>query len=259
MRRVYGLCRVATSSATIPAVHMGGVLAAATEAMLPGLCPHCDQPLTGYDRGLCGTCWAMVLPRAGASCPACGAPVDEENEPCLGCARSSPPQRGTVVWGEHDGVLRSAILSLKHGGRDDLASPLALRLAAAVAATPWAASVDLVSWVPSHVLRRFRRPYAAALMLAIEVAGRLDRPRGKLLVRHGLGRQAARTRARRLRLGRRAFTGSRSARNRTVLLIDDVITTGSTIRRAASAALAAGASSVFCAALAATPSPRRFI
>jgi predicted amidophosphoribosyltransferase len=237
---------------------MGGVLAAATEAMLPGLCPHCDQPLAGNDRGLCGTCWAMVLPRAGASCSACGAPVDQEDESCLGCARSTPPQQGTVVWGEHDGVLRSAILSLKHGGRDDLAGPLALRLAAAVAATPWAPAIDLVSWVPSHPLRRIRRPYAAAQMLAIAIADRLNRPSAKLLVRHDLGRQAARTRARRLRLGGRAFTAGRSARKRTVLLIDDVITTGTTIRRAAAAVLAAGASSVFCAALAATPSPRRF-
>lgn len=201
----------------------------------------------------------MVLPRAGASCAVCGAPVDEASEPCLGCARSNPPQKATIVWGEHDGVLRSALLSLKHGGRDDLAHPLALRLAAAVAATQWAESIDLVSWVPSHPLRRIRRPYAAAQMLAIGVAGRLDRPHRKLLVRHGLGRQAARTRARRLRLGGRAFTTARSACNRTVLLIDDVITTGTTIRRAAAAVLAAGASSVFCAALAATPSPRSFI
>jgi len=238
---------------------MGGVLAAATEAMLPGLCPHCDQPLAGNDRGLCGVCWAMVLPRAGASCAACGAPVDEETEPCLACARSTPPQQGTVVWGEHDGVLRSAILSLKHGGRDDLAGPLALRLAAAVAANEWVESIDLVSWVPSHALSRIRRPYAAAQMLAIQIAGRLDRPCGKLLVRHGLGRQAARSRARRLRLGPRTFSAGRPARNRTVLLIDDVITTGTTIRRAAAAVLATGASSVYCAALAATPSPRRFI
>ncbi len=238
---------------------MGGVLTAAIEAMLPGLCPHCDQPLAGNDRGLCGTCWAMVLPRAGASCAACGAPVDEASEPCLGCARSAPPYQGMVVWGEHDGALRSAILSLKHGGRDDLAHPLALRLAAAVAATPWAATIDLISWVPSHTLRRFRRPYNAAQMLAIGIAGRLDRPCAKMLVRRGLGRQATRTRARRLRLGSRAFTPARSARNRTVLLIDDVITTGATIRRAAAAVLAAGGSSVFCAALAATPSPRRFL
>ncbi len=222
------------------------------------MCPHCDQPLQGNDRGLCGTCWAMVLPRAGASCPRCGTPVDEPSEPCLECVRSAPPQQATVVWGEHDGALRSAILSLKHGGRDDLAGPLARRLAAAVALTSWAASVDVVSWVPSHSLRRFRRPYTAAQLLATGVACGLGIPQRKLLVRYGLGRQTARTRARRLQLPGRAFRAGRSARDRSVLLIDDVITTGTTVRRAAAAVLAAGAASVFCAALAATPRPRRF-
>jgi len=237
---------------------MGGVLAAVTEALFPGMCPHCDQPLQGNDRGLCGNCWAMVLPRAGASCPRCGGTVDEPSEPCLECVRSAPPQQATVVWGEHDGALRSAILSLKHGGRDDLAVPLARRLAAAVALTPWASSIDMVSWVPSHSLRRFRRPYAAAHLLSTEVARGLGTSHRKLLVRRGLSRQATRTRARRLQLSGRAFRAVRSARDRSVLLIDDVITTGTTVRRAAAAVLAAGAASVFCAALAATPGPRSF-
>jgi len=237
---------------------MGGVLAAATEVLLPGVCPHCDQPLQGNDRGLCGTCWAMVLPRAGASCPRCGSPVDEPSEPCLECVRSAPPQQATVVWGEHDGALRSAILSLKHGGRDDLAVPLARRLAAAVALTSWAASVDVVSWVPSHALRRFRRPYAAAHLLSAEVARSLGTSHRNLLVRHGLGRQTLRTRAQRLQLSGRAFRAGRSARDRSVLLIDDVITTGTTVSRAAATILAVGATTVFCAALAATPGPRRF-
>jgi predicted amidophosphoribosyltransferase len=162
-----------------------------------------------------------------------------------------------VVWGEHDGVLRSAIVSLKHGGRDDLAAPLALRLAAGIAATPWASSIDVISWVPSHALRRFNRPFPAAKLLAVGVSRRLHTTHRKLLVRHGLGRQAVRTRARRLELPHTAFRGSRLTRRRSVLLIDDVTTTGTTLRRAAEALLAAEASSVYCAVLAATPTPRR--
>jgi len=237
---------------------MGGVLAAVTETLLPGMCPYCDQPLQGEDRGLCGACWAMVLPIAGASCPRCGGPVDEDPEPCLQCTRTPPPQEKTVVWGEHDGALRGAILSLKHSGRDDLAGPLGRRLSAAIAAAVLPPSCDLVTWVPSHAVRRLRRPYSAAQLLSLEVARSFRLPHEQLLTRRGLGRQTTRTRAHRLELPARAFRAGPRSRRRSVLLIDDVMTTGSTLRRAAGAILNAGAETVFCAALARTPDPRSF-
>jgi predicted amidophosphoribosyltransferase len=246
------------SSATISAVHMGGVLTAAVEALFPGLCPHCEQILPGGSRGLCGACWASLVPRVGSACPRCGAPVDDPADACLDCFRSSPPQRATVIWGEHDGVLRTAILSLKHHRRDDLAQPLGSRLAAAAAPASWASSIDAVCAVPSHPLRRIRRPWAAADLLASSVGRHLDKPVVTLLRRHGLHRQAGNSRARRLELPRRSFSASRRARGLTILLIDDVTTTGSTIRRAGEALLGAGAETVYCAILAHAPDSRRF-
>jgi predicted amidophosphoribosyltransferase len=176
----------------------------------------------------------------------------------LGCLQSAPPQSATVVWGEHDGVLRTAVLSLKHHRRDDLAQPLGSRLAAAVAPASWAPSIDVICGVPSHPLRRFRRPWAAADLLASSVGRRLDKPVVTLLRRHGLHRQAGNSRARRLELPRRSFSASRRARGLTILLIDDVTTTGSTIRRASEALLGAGAETVYCAVLAHAPDSRRF-
>ena len=246
------------ASATISAVHMGGVLITAVEALFPGLCPHCEQPLPGGCRGLCGACWAYMVPRVGSACPRCGVPVDDPSDACLGCLRSAPPQSATVVWGEHDGVLRTAILSLKHHRRDDLAQPLGSRLAAAIAPASWAASIDVICSVPSHPIRRLRRPWAAADLLASSVGRRLDKPVVKLLRRHGLHRQAGTSRARRLELPRRSFSALRRARGLTILLIDDVTTTGSTIRRASEALLRAGAETVYCAVLAHAPDSRRF-
>ena len=246
------------ASGRISAVYLGGVLAVAVEALLPGLCPHCGRPLPGEDRGLCSECWSRIIPLAGAACPRCGIPTEDPSEPCLGCARKPPPQQATLIWGEHNGVLRTAILSLKHGGRDDLAPPLGARLAAAVAVLPWAETVDTVSFVPSHSLRRFRRPWPAAELLARAVANGLERPCVPLLRRHGLGRQTGRSRARRLALPRRSFSATARANQRHILLVDDVATTGSTLRRAAETLRRVGAETVFCAALAHAPDPRRF-
>jgi predicted amidophosphoribosyltransferase len=245
------------TSGTMSTVHTGGALIAAIEALLPALCPHCDQPLPGGERGLCGECWASMVPRAGTACPRCGAPTDESSDECLQCMVKPPPQRATVIWGEHDGVLRTVVVSLKHRGRDDFARPLGARLAAAISATQWVRSIDVVSPVPSHSLRRMRRPWTASELLAHEVARRLSLPSEGLLCRHGLQRQTGRSRARRLELPASSFSAARRVRGRCVLLIDDVTTTGTTIRRSAQALIHAGAKHVCCAVAAHAPDPRR--
>jgi predicted amidophosphoribosyltransferase len=222
------------------------------------MCPHCDHPLAGDDRGLCGPCWSLIVPRAGAACPGCGSPVEDATEPCLACVRDPFPQKATVVWGEHDGVLRTAILALKHGGRDDLAGPLGERLAARICIEEWVSSIDAVAAVPSHPWRRLRKPWSAAELIAGEVARGFERPVVRGLRRHGLSRQTGRSRSRRLDLPQRSFSGRPRVNGRTVLLIDDVTTTGTTLRRAAQALYTVGALSVFCGVVAHAPDSRRF-
>ncbi len=241
------------------AVLLEGVLAAAVEALLPGLCPSCLVVLPGDDRGLCNRCWSQVIPLAGPACPRCGVPADDASEPCLECARNPPPQQATVLWGEHAGTLRTAILALKHGGRDDFAAALGNRLAAAVVVRPWARSVEAVTFIPSHPLRRFKRPWPAAEQLARTVARAFRLPCVALLRRHGLYRQTGRSRARRLALPVRTFTARVPAGTKNILLIDDVATTGRTLRLATEALLHAGAEEVFCAAMAHAPDPRRIL
>jgi predicted amidophosphoribosyltransferase len=164
-----------------------------------------------------------------------------------------------VIWGEHDGVLRSVILALKHGGRDDLAPPLGERMASMVGGQPWSREIDAVCAVPSHVLRRMRRPWPAAELLARDIARRLNRPMLRPLRRRGLRRQTGQSRAFRLTLSRYTFAATAAVRGRGMLLIDDVTTTGATVRRASEALSASGAKAVYCAIAAHTPDPRRVL
>jgi predicted amidophosphoribosyltransferase len=162
-----------------------------------------------------------------------------------------------VVWGEYDGVLRRAVLTLKHRQRDELAPPLARLIAARVSLETWADIIDHVTYVPSHRMWRARRGWSAAQSLAHEVAHLLDVPMRSILKRRGLRRQTGRTRAQRLELPKTSFECAVEIHGRRILLVDDVTTTGATLSRAAGALFAAGAEAVFCAAAARTPDSRR--
>lgn len=236
--------RVAVSAA------LGGIL-------LPALCVACDDVLAGDDRGLCGSCRSRLQPLSGPCCPRCGVPADSDVEPCLECAASTPPQTATVLWGEYDGVLRDAILALKNRGHDEVARPLGRRLAALIGVAPWFDEITMVTPVPSHDIRRFRRGFSAAPLIGAEVARAIDRPLIRVLRRHGLRRQAGRTRTQRKQLPRGSFSSSPRVRGHRVLLVDDVCTTGTTLRRAADSLLSAGAKTVFCATIAHATDPRR--
>lgn len=239
-------------------MHAPGVLAASCEALLPSLCLHCGEPLGGRDKGLCTACWSAVVPLAGVCCPLCAGPCGNQGEDtCLHCLDRPPPQSGTVVWGEYDAQLRTAVLALKHRGRDEFARFLGGRLAGRISLELWSPRIDLVTHIPSHPIRRLRHGRCAAENLADVVARQLARPLVRTLRRKGLQRQAGRSRAQRLQLATGSFRCIASVDGQRVLVVDDVTTTGATLRRVAQILLAAGAREVFCAAVARTPDTRR--
>lgn len=233
------------------------VRAALKEILLPSLCTACADVLAGEDRGLCGSCRSRLHPMSGPCCPRCGVPADSDSRSCLECVVSPPPQSGTVLWGEYDGVLRLAILALKHRGHDEIARPLGRRLAARIAVTNWFEEITMITSIPSHDFRRFRRGSSAARLIGGEVARVIDRPVARVLRRHGLGRQAGRSRTQRKQLPRGSFSSNRRVRGHRILLIDDVCTTGTTLRRAADSLLSAGAEAVYCATIAHATDSRR--
>lgn len=191
----------------------------------------------------CGAC-----DRPGPSpCPACHAalrpPAPDADPPGLG---------GLVALLRYDGPARPLVARVKYRNRRQAVAWLADGLAARLGATP----VDIVTWAPTTGDHRRRRGFDHGEVLARAVARRLGRPARRLLRRAPGPPQTGRD-AHHRRGAPPRFTVVRPLPSGTrVLVVDDVVTTGATLRAASAAVRRAGALPVpACAARTPPPGP----
>ena len=147
-------------------------------------------------------------------------------------------------YGAYDGVLRELIHIYKYGKVETMARPLGdlLRLA-----LPRDEKWDAVVPVPLHWRRRWQRGFNQAELLALDVARASGAPLVRALRRvKATPAQAGLSRTARRRNMAAAFRPHRAVQveGRRVLLIDDVLTTGSTVAACARALKQAGAARV---------------
>ncbi len=152
----------------------------------------------------------------------------------------------------HEGAAAELVRALKYGRATRLVTPIADRMAAAAAA---AQAADTVTWVPCSPTRRTERGFDPAELLARALARRLRLRSRRLLRRLDDDPQTARSREGRLAGPRLAVRPGRLPGS--VLVVDDVCTTGSTLRVAAAALRAGGATAVVAAVATMAPATPR--
>ncbi len=236
---------------------------AGVDLVLPPRCLGCAQILT-TPRSLCGTCWGQVRFITDPACACCGQPFQlpppDQEARCLACLAKPPPwQRGRAVVLYDDGSRR-LVWQLKHGDRTDLAPALGAWMARS--ASDLLREADLVVPVPLHRWRLFRRRYNQSALLAHAMVASLPRAiRPPLipdaLLRRRTGSQAGKRWAQRRRAVQGAFQVRRgvSVQGLSVLVVDDVHTSGATLAACTRALLAAGASRVDVVCFARVPRP----
>jgi ComF family protein len=174
-------------------------------ALAPPLCAACEQP----------------VPMLTAFCTACAATLE----------RARPESPSLVAPFFYGGALARALARFKYEGHPELARPLS---AAIVRAIPAALSVDLVVPVPLHPARLAARGYNQATLLARPVARALGVPLAAAAMERtrDTSQQALLDRQARLANLTGAFVVAEPGRlaGRRVLLVDDVRTTGATLR-----------------------------
>jgi len=198
-------------------------------------------------------------------CVFCGRILhDKEDQCCERCIESLPY---TLNGGRQDGVyydycvsplyykgaVRKSILRYKFNGASGYADTYGKILADCIRGNP-DLGYDLISWVPLSSKRKRERGYDQAMLLALatalelgEVAVETLRKTRDVRAQSELGGAAER---------RENISGAYEAvdpeliSGKCVLLIDDIVTTGSTLNECAGAVLSAGAAKVVCAALA---------
>ncbi|HEU4577625.1 MAG TPA: phosphoribosyltransferase family protein [Polyangiaceae bacterium] len=220
--------------------------------------------------------WADALHRAARllteliapdSCAACDAPVEREQLFCARCGACPPRPPAVSLSGElrcsaggaYAPPLSTAIQRFKFSQRADLARPLArllpwppLELSASEARAAWS-----VVPVPLHYARLVERGFNPAALLGRELCQRAGaRFCPELLERARFTAQQSRLPARERRANvAGAFRAQGALRGRKVVLVDDVVTTGSTLLACCRALYAAGVDRVTVIALAAAPAP----
>lgn len=204
-------------------------------------CPVCGTP-SRSEFAPCADCEHRMFGGAFAQCSMCGLDLAGAENPCPDCRGAEDPLDGMSALGPWMGALREWLSILKYGGD----SRMALRLAEALIETAnaqWPA-LPVIPVPPRRAsLRREGGDTVSLLARGMKGAGAdvLN-----LLIRKGRGTQKALNRQDRIRGERLRFQLKRSARlPKAAILLDDVATTGATLRRCASLLKSSGAEKIY--------------
>lgn len=246
----------------MPRAHNGGMkrsallppLAFLARQFLSGIAPPrcrgCRAPL--FDHGnpfLCRECVDRMSWIGAGACPRCGYPAGPHADHKRGCRRCRGRHAlldGTAAVARYRGGARSLVKSLKFRGETELAEPMAGLMAERFAAAS-IGPVDVIVPVVLHVSRRRERGFDQSLLLGRGLSRRLGVPLGPNLLerRRDTRPQARLRRDERLRNMEGAFRADAGVSGRRLLLVDDVTTTGATLRECARICREAGAKKVW--------------
>lgn len=239
-----------------------GLKKALLDIIFPPRCSLCDRfiddKLRSFDStDFCSECVSSFKRLTSPHCTVCWVPMkgsEDENHLCGACSDNRPVYTEAAAPFIYEGLIADAIHQLKYGKKTYLSHSLGPFMASLAEGWIGRKSGLITIPVPLHPKRLRERGFNQSLLLARQVAKALKLELDYLSlrrVRHTSPQMALGMKERHENV-KEAFevAGRKTFKDRAILLIDDVATTGTTLNECAKALTAAGASEVFCLTLA---------
>lgn len=223
---------------------LSAILKGCVEALTPSRCLGCPE-LVDRQGTLCSNCWSRITFITEPQCKICGYPFEHaisDEAICAGCLHTPPPYAQARSLMAYEETSRKIILELKHGDGTHIAPYMAQWLARLLPEKP-----DLITPVPLHWVRLLKRGYNQSALISNALSRLLGLPlTPDLLVRsRNTPSQGGLTNKKRHQNVSTAFTVQQknltSLKNKNIVLIDDVFTTGATVVACSKALKRAGA------------------
>lgn len=220
----------------------------------PPLCLHCRELLGTEDPLFCSSCLQLLTPIEPAErCPCCfSCEFNPEIERvCHRCRIQQTFLKSIGAVFDYEGPAGSLVRQMKYGGQFYLAKGAGAFLAMQFLRLDWPLP-DLIVPMPISFLRRVERGYNQSLLLAQSLGKILNRPVDSVLKRRsGDFSQAGLSHEQRLQLSHQSFSCQKGLKlyDKTILLVDDVMTTGSSLRSCAEALVSACPNDIYALTL----------
>lgn len=224
----------------------------------PKVCSCCKQNLPALYKGnICKNCLSKLPENDGLKCSACDVQIQSQKH-CYDCSHNKNYFDLIRAPYKYEKSVKMLIHNFKYSNRFFLAKDFSVAMIDVISENNWDIQTDIIIPVPLFITRKFLRGYNQAALMAEEIAKKINKEcNNKILIRKiytkaqfSLNRKARQENLQKSFYVNKKYTDK--IQNKNILLVDDIVTTCSTVNSCAKVLKQAGAKKVFVISIART-------